>query len=164
LKVLRHDPSFWSSAVTLGGTASSIAFSRNAASYCSRPRLLSQPPISMWRPNSARHASRWNRLSGAALPNVAAGRQVAHLGIANSETQTPRMHIVRRQPARSEPLKTKGRQRRSAIQAKPTMDDQGPINRWRLNAVRTEPDQLPTGRNSSRSLRRHFRNGSDASV
>ena len=39
--------SFKSSAVRLGRTVSSIAFSRNAASYCSRPRLRSQPPRSM---------------------------------------------------------------------------------------------------------------------
>ena len=39
--------SFRSSAVRLGRTVSSISFSRNAASYRSRPRLRSQPPISM---------------------------------------------------------------------------------------------------------------------
>ena len=36
-----------SSAVRFGRTVSSISFSRNAASYLSRPRLRSQPPISM---------------------------------------------------------------------------------------------------------------------
>jgi hypothetical protein len=39
--------SFKSSAVKLGRTVPSISFSRNAASYRSRPRLRSQPPISM---------------------------------------------------------------------------------------------------------------------
>ena len=39
--------SFKSSAVRLGRTFSLISFSRNAASYLSRPRLRSQPPISM---------------------------------------------------------------------------------------------------------------------
>jgi hypothetical protein len=39
--------SFKSSAVKLGRTASSISFSRNAASYCPRPRLRSQSPRSM---------------------------------------------------------------------------------------------------------------------
>ena len=42
--------SFKSSAVKLGRTVSSILFSRNAASYCSRPRLRSQPPTSMTAP------------------------------------------------------------------------------------------------------------------
>jgi hypothetical protein len=41
---------FKSSAVKLGRTVSSIAFSRNATSYCSRPRLRSQPPRSMTTP------------------------------------------------------------------------------------------------------------------
>ena len=39
--------SFKSSAVKLGRTESSIAFLRNAASYCSRPRLRSQTPRSI---------------------------------------------------------------------------------------------------------------------
>ena len=42
--------SFKSSAVKLGRTVSSILFSRNAASYCSRPSLRSQPPTSMAAP------------------------------------------------------------------------------------------------------------------
>jgi hypothetical protein len=42
--------SFKSSAVSLGRTVSSILFSRNAASYCSRPSLRSQPPRSMAAP------------------------------------------------------------------------------------------------------------------
>jgi hypothetical protein len=39
--------SFKSSAVKLGRTTSSIACSRNATSYCPRPRLRSQPPTSI---------------------------------------------------------------------------------------------------------------------
>src|SRR6266851_4161388 len=42
--------SFKSSAVNLGRTVSSILFSRNEASYCSRPSLRSQPPTSMVAP------------------------------------------------------------------------------------------------------------------
>ena len=42
--------SFKSSAAKRGRTFSLIAFSRNAASYCSRPRLRSQPPRSMIAP------------------------------------------------------------------------------------------------------------------
>ena len=47
--------SFKSSAVKLGRTLSSIAFSRNDASYCSRPRLRSQTPRSMMVPQAGRH-------------------------------------------------------------------------------------------------------------
>ena len=43
--------SFRSSAVKFGRTVSSIAFSRNAASYCPRPRLRSQSPRSMVAPH-----------------------------------------------------------------------------------------------------------------
>ncbi len=39
--------SFRSSAVSCGRTSPSILFSRNAASYCSRPRPRSHPPMSM---------------------------------------------------------------------------------------------------------------------
>ena len=42
--------SFRSSAVRLGRTVSSISFSRNAASYCPRPRLRSQTTTSMMTP------------------------------------------------------------------------------------------------------------------
>src|SRR5262249_31171903 len=45
--------SFKSSAVKLGRTVSSILFSRNAASYSSRPSLRSQPPTSMTAPQFA---------------------------------------------------------------------------------------------------------------
>ena len=39
--------SFRSSTVSLGSTASSMSLSRNAASYCPRPRLRSQSPTSI---------------------------------------------------------------------------------------------------------------------
>ena len=52
--------SFRSSAVRLGRTVSSISFSRNAASYLSRPRLRSQTTTSMTAPTiggGAHHGS-----------------------------------------------------------------------------------------------------------
>src|ERR1700730_8231269 len=45
--------SFRSSAVRLGRTVSSISFSRNAASYLSRPRLRSQPLRSITAPHAS---------------------------------------------------------------------------------------------------------------
>jgi hypothetical protein len=45
--------SFKSSPVNVGRMASSIPFSRNAASYRSRPRPRSQPPMSMMAPRSS---------------------------------------------------------------------------------------------------------------
>jgi hypothetical protein len=49
--------SFKSSAVKLGRTVSSILFSRNDASYYSRPSLRSQPPRSMMAPSTAYRTS-----------------------------------------------------------------------------------------------------------
>ena len=74
--------SFRSSPVRRGRTSASTELSRNAASYCSRPKLRSQAPTSMREPPFQFHYQRGEY----GCPEVGQATKQSHLGVLRRQT------------------------------------------------------------------------------